>query len=339
MRPIVHCHLVNGPFGDPSLYAEIMFERRAMLFDLGDLSPLSPRKLLRVSHAFVSHAHMDHFAGFDRLLRVLLGREKTVAMYGPADFIDRIEHKLHAYTWNVIGNYDGNLIFDVSEVHDGGIVWSARFQSRHAFRREPMPEARIEGDVLASCGALQVRCAVLDHATPCLGFALEERAHVNIWKTRLDELGLEVGPWLGALKRALLQDAPDDTPIRALRRSDEGVTPVTLPLGALRALATVVAGQKIAYVVDARDHVANVARIERLAWRADVLFIECTFLLADAAHAMRKNHLTAHRAGLIARHAQVKRLAPCHFSTRYAERGDVLSEEAQRAFQGLGPTA
>lgn len=107
MRPIVHCQLINGPFGDPVLYAEIMFERRGLLFDIGDIASLASRKLLRVSHVFVSHAHMDHFVGFDHLLRVLLGRDKTVAVYGPAGFIDQVEHKLHAYTWNVVQNYVG----------------------------------------------------------------------------------------------------------------------------------------------------------------------------------------------------------------------------------------
>jgi ribonuclease Z len=47
---------------------------------------------------FVSHAHMDHFAGFDRLLRVTLGRDKSIALFGPAGFIDRVEHKLAGYT-------------------------------------------------------------------------------------------------------------------------------------------------------------------------------------------------------------------------------------------------
>ena len=334
MRPVLHCQLINGPFGDPALYAEIMFERRAMLFDLGDIASLAPRKLLRVSHVFVSHAHMDHFAGFDHLLRVLLGRDKTIALCGPADFISKVEHKLHAYTWNVIQSYAGNLVFDVCEVHEDGTLYHARFQSQTAFRYETIQQTRLEADVLASCGAIIVRCAVLDHGTPCLGFALAEQTHVNIWKTRLDELGLAVGPWLRDLKRAILNAAPPTTPIHALRRSAEGATPVTLPLGKLGEIAQIVPGQTFAYVVDARYHPINAARIERLVSGADVLFIECAFLEADAAHAARKNHLTARQAGTLARRAHVKRLVPCHFSTRYTDRGALLSEEAQDAFEG-----
>ena len=338
MRPIVHCQLINGPFGDPVVYAEIMFERRALLFDIGDISALAPRKLLRVSHVFVSHAHMDHFAGFDRLLRLLLGRDKTIVLYGPAGFVDKVEHKLSGYTWNVIRSYTGNLVFDVCEVHGDGTVRNARFQSHCAFQREVMPETSLAGDVLASCGILVVRCAVLDHGTPCLGFALQEVVHVNIWKTRLDELDLSVGPWLRELKHAVLDGAPPTTPIRALRRDGQSITPVTLPLGALRKIAQVTDGQKVAYVVDVRNHAANAERIERLAFGADRLFIECAFLDADAAHAAHKNHLTAWQAGLLARRAHVKRLVPCHFSTRYTNRGDALSEEAESAFRGSWPT-
>ena len=127
MRPIVHCQLINGPLGDPVMYCEIMFERRALLFDIGDITVLAPRQLLRVSHVFVSHTHMDHFAGFDHLLRLLLGRDKTVALYGPSGFIDRVEHKLKAYTWNVVRSYAGNLVLEAYEVQDNGIVHCARF--------------------------------------------------------------------------------------------------------------------------------------------------------------------------------------------------------------------
>jgi ribonuclease Z len=313
----------------------MMFERRAFLFDMGDIRALPTRKLMRVSHAFVSHAHMDHFADFDHLLRLLLGREKTISLYGPAEFIDRVEHRLHGYTWNVVRRYAGNLVLDVYEAHSHRTLRHARFESLCAFRRQPMPEIRIQGDVLVSCGGLRVHCAVLDHGTPSLGFALEEPVHINIWKTKLDELGLDVGPWLRDLKRAVLDAVPGTTSIRASRRTGERVAPVTLPLSVLRDVVQTVPGQKIAYIVDVRSHEENAARIEQLVSGADVLFIECAFLEADAAHAIQKNHLTARQAGLLARRARVRRLVPCHFSTRYTGRGDALLEEAENAFRGF----
>ena len=73
MKPVLHAQLVNSPFGDPCLYIDFLFERRALQFDLGDISRLSARKLLRISHIFVSHTHMDHFIGFDSIVRVCLG--------------------------------------------------------------------------------------------------------------------------------------------------------------------------------------------------------------------------------------------------------------------------
>ncbi len=334
MRPVVHCDLVNGPFGDPVVYADVMFERRALLFDIGDISRLSARKLLRVSHVFVSHAHMDHFAGFDHLLRLALGRDRRIALFGPAGFIERVGHKLAAYTWNVVERYDGNLAFDVTEVHADGALHRARFQSSRSFRREPLPAGRMTEDLLTTCAGLRVRCAVLDHDTACLGFALEEPRHVNVWKTQLDALGFCVGPWLHGLKQAILEDADDARPVPVLRRHGQDVREAVLPLGELRGLVRVVAGQKIAYAVDMRHTATNAERLTRLIRDADLLFIECAFLQADADQAGRKNHLTAWQAGCLARHARVRRLVPCHFSTRYSDRGELLVQEAQRALAG-----
>lgn len=102
MRPAFHPYLVNDPFGDPALFVDFLFERRALLFDLGDIHALPPRKLLRVSDIFVSHCHMDHFMDFDWFLRICLGRERNVRLYGPPGFLDRVQAKLSAYTWNLV---------------------------------------------------------------------------------------------------------------------------------------------------------------------------------------------------------------------------------------------
>src|SRR6516225_2266493 len=141
-------HLINVPFGDPGVYVDLVFERRALLFDLGDLSPLPPRKLLRISDVFVTHRHMDHFAGFDDLLRCLIGRAKTVNIYGSAGMIDAVEHKLKAYTWNLITGYEGNPVFRVTEASESGQLATVSFSGRTGFEREGLSRSVAEGGLL-----------------------------------------------------------------------------------------------------------------------------------------------------------------------------------------------
>ena len=121
MRPLLHASLVNGRFGDPALYIETLFEKHAILLDLGDIAALPPRKINRIEHVFVSHAHIDHFVGFDLLLRVLVGREKTVHLFGPEGFIDRVGHKLQAYQWNLVDRFLFDLVFAVAEIEANGV--------------------------------------------------------------------------------------------------------------------------------------------------------------------------------------------------------------------------
>jgi ribonuclease Z len=110
MRPMFQAELVNKSFGDPAVYIDLMFERRALLFDMGDVSALPTRKLLRITDVFVSHTHMDHFSGFDHLLRVCLGRDRGIKLYGPTGFLSQVEHKLASYTWNLVENYHTEFV-------------------------------------------------------------------------------------------------------------------------------------------------------------------------------------------------------------------------------------
>jgi ribonuclease Z len=328
-------HLVNDPFGDPGLYVHLVFERRALLFDLGDLARLSPRSLLRVSDVFVSHRHMDHFVGFDQLLRCILGRQKTVGFYGPPGLIDGIECKLKAYTWNLVAGYEGNPTLRVTEIDAEGRLTSAEFSGRHEFARAEDKSGMSKGGVLLQQPGFEVRAATIDHGVPALAFALEERAHINIWRNKVKAMGLAVGPWLGAFKDAILRGGPEDTPVEVAWAGGRGERPATLPLHVLRQeIMRVTEGRKIAYVVDCAFTEANVARVVNLAKDADVLFIEAAFLQEDSARAAERRHLTAQQAGTLARLANVKRLVTLHYSPRYQGHGERLAREAEAAFRG-----
>ncbi len=122
MRPSFLPRLVNGPFDDPSLYIPFFYEKRAVIFDLGDICSLSSRDILKISHIFVTHTHMDHFIGFDKLLRLSLGRDQDLFMYGPENFIKNVEGKLAGYSWNLVKNYTNLLSLHVTEVHDDHLV-------------------------------------------------------------------------------------------------------------------------------------------------------------------------------------------------------------------------
>lgn len=327
--------MINGPFEDPVLYLDFLFEKRALLFDLGNIRALAPRQLLRVSDVFVSHTHMDHFADFDWLLRLCLGREKQLRLFGPAGFIEQVEHKLGAYTWNLVGNYETDLSLVVTELHPDQRGRRAMFHCRQAFARQDERWLDIPNDVLVDETVLQVRAAVLDHGIPCLGFAVAEKQHVNLWKNRLLEMGLAIGPWLRNLKQAVLEEQADDTPIRVQWQPDKPGQQSQLSLGELKArVVRIVPGQKVAYIVDVAYHPDNARKIIALVRDAHALFIEAVFLHSEAAAAAKKCHLTAAQAGWLAREACVKELVPIHFSPRYSDQELALREEARAAFSG-----
>src|SRR5262245_9692953 len=340
MRSLFEPHPVNDAFGDPGLYVDFRDERRALLLDLGDIAVLPPRKLMRLSHVFVTHAHMDHFSGFDHLLRVVLGRKAGVVLFGGPGFVAQVEHKLSAYTWNVVHRYEIELVLQVREIDPDGQVGRARFSSRRRFEREPDAPFELPDDVLHEETAFRVRGRFVDHETPCLAFALEEKGHLKIAKDRLAALGFASGAWLAELKAAVSTGAPDDTPIDVRWRDRGGEHALTRPLRELRHLVVDIGpGQRIGYVTDLRYTEQNVRTLIALLEGVDLLFIESVFLEEDRDQAARKNHLTARQAGEIARRVGAKAVVPFHFSPRYEERAAELTVEALTAWSGISAEA
>lgn len=326
--------MVNGPFDDPVLYVDFLFEKRALLFDAGNLRALPTRKLLRVSDLFVSHAHMDHFSDLDWLLRLRIGRANPLRIFGPAGFIARIECKLTAYSWNLVRNYDDDFVITVTELDGDGKGKRAIFRCREGFSISDEESLEVFDGVLVDEMAFRVRCAILDHSIPVLGYCIEEKQHVNIWKNRLHELGLPVGPWLRELKQAVLESRPDDTQISITEQAGDVNKWESFPLEFLKKrVLQIVPGQKIGYLVDVVFNNFNCRRATDLLRDCDLLFIESAFLHEDAKIASQRNHLTAHQAGKIAGLVRAKRVIPIHFSPRYSDRKATLRAEVEAALR------
>jgi len=261
---------------------------------------------------------MDHFMGFDQLLRLFLARDTALRLFGPVGIADCVQGKLAGYTWNLTDEYVFTI--DVTEIGDD-VLTHTRFAARRRFEREARGTSARRGSTILADPFFRVDAVALDHRIVSMAYAVTERTHLNVRPGALEAAALRPGPWLNVLKNAVRAGASDATPIEVApgdRRS----------LGALRdALLDVTPGQKVAYVVDTLFSPGNAERIIGLARDADLFYCESPFLDEDIDQATRRYHLTARQAGALARAARVQRLNVFHFSPRYESRyGDLVAE-------------
>lgn len=338
MNPSFSSFLVNDVFGDPGVYVDIRWSKRALLFDLGHNDGLGATRLLHANDIFISHTHMDHFIGFDAVLRVALGRGKTVRLFGPPGLIHNVQGKLQGYTWNLVDGYP--LTLDIQEFHPQEIRRTL-FRATDFFRPEEQPSLPLAPEpatgrfTVLSDPMFTVHTVSLNHRIPSFAYSLEEQFHINVNKQKLHEANLPVGSWLKDVKQYIWQGQPDEFRFTATLYDEHHREERELILGEIKErFCTISRGQKIAYVVDARYDEENETKIIALAHGADLLYCESPYLDVDAENARNRYHLTARQAGLMARKAQVRNLVVFHFSPRYTGQGEALQREAMEAFQG-----
>jgi ribonuclease Z len=334
MKSSFNASLVNDPFGDPGLLLQFLFHKRALLFDLGDISSLSNAELLKVSHVFVSHTHIDHFIGFDRLLRTVFGREKTLTFFGPENFIKNVEGKLAGFTWNLVDRYEESLTIKVVEIREDKLL-KGTFRAIDKFEISEEEEVEFEDGIILDDPMCVVRAAILEHRVPCLGFSLQENLHVNINKDRLKSNFYVEGAWLNDLKQAVVEGKPDSYVIEMLVSKNGNSSFEKKTLGQLKEnLIEIFPGQKIGYVVDTIYNEPNSKRIIELVKSADIFFCESPFLAEEETRGQERFHLTSHQAGTLAREAQVKKLQVFHFSRRHMAHRERFYREAENSFRG-----
>jgi ribonuclease Z len=313
--------LVNRPFEDPVLFIRIMWEKRALLFDIGNISRLAPGDMHKITDVFVTHTHIDHFIGFDTLIRALLRRETPLRIYGPSGITDCVEGKLKGYTWNIVQEYPMKI-----EVYalDGDSILPSSFHAADRFLRRDSSIRTFSG-VLLQEPLLTVRAIQLDHQVPCLAFSAEEEFHISIDRVSLEKMGLPVGPWLSALKKAIKGKMPDDTEFIVSGRKYR--------LGELSGISKITKGQKISYVTDVSVSDENIGKIIEFVRGSDTFYCEAYFLHKDLDRALQRFHLTARLTGMIARQAGVRNLVVMHFSPKYKGMDKAPEVEAMEEFR------
>jgi ribonuclease Z len=281
---------------------------------------------------------MDHFIGFDAVVRVALGRGKQLRLYGPPGLIDNVNGKLRGYTWNLVDGYP--LVIQVKEFHLRE-VRSATFHAANGFLpTAPAVHPLVVHPETGLFTVLEdpmftVKAVALDHRISSFAYSLEEQFHINVNKQKLHEAGLPVGGWLRDVKEHVWEGKPDNFRFTAILFAEHRRTEREFVLGDIKKrFLTISRGQKLAYVVDARYDEANEARIVALARHADLFYCESPYLDLDAEKARARYHLTARQAGIMARKAQVRDLIVFHFSPRYTGQGEAIEQEAHEAFQG-----
>jgi ribonuclease Z len=338
MTPSFSSYLVNDCFGDPGVYVEVRWSKRALLFDLGQNDSLGPTRLLRANDIFISHTHMDHFIGFDAVVRVALGRGKRIRLYGPSGLIDNVNGKLRGYTWNLVDGYP--LTIEVHEFHEQE-VRHAVFHATNGFVLSDqsacplLVHPRTGLFTVVEEPIFTIKAVALNHRIPSFAYSLEEQFHINVNKQKLHDAGLPVGGWLKDVKRYVWEGKPDDFRFTATLFDEHRREEREFVLGDIkRQFLTISRGQKLAYVVDARYDEENAAKIIALAKEADLFYCESPYLDADAEKARDRYHLTARQAGIMAHQAKVRDLIVFHFSPRYTGQGEAIEREALEAFQG-----
>jgi ribonuclease Z len=323
-RTISEIRLVNGSTGDPALFVDYPGRDDALLFDAGDNGSLGMDRLGDLGVVFISHHHVDHFIGLDRIVRANLDRDKTLRVFGPEGTIRKVYDRIKSYEYPFFPFQ--KVVLEVTELLIGRRL-TARLECAQRFPEPEVEESPWDGPVIFATEDLEVEAAHVDHTVPCLAFALVERPGYHPDPARLAGGPLRPGAWIARALKLLREGASGSTPVAI----DGG----RFSLAALRDMYFVEAeGSRIAYVTDTAWNIASRPALLRLAHGARRLYCDSFYAEAQAAQAERYRHMTAPQAAAFAAEAGAEELVLIHFSARYKGQYETLIAEARATFPG-----
>ncbi|GGJ58278.1 MBL fold metallo-hydrolase [Deinococcus roseus] len=293
-----------------------------LLFDCGDgtLTGLPYSDILGVDHLFFSHLHVDHVSGFDAYFRANFNRtSKENHIWGPPETAKIMQHRFQGYMWNLAEQY--STIWQVHEVFPEHIQ-TYRFDTAEGFRITHDLGQRKHSGVILDEEQYQVKAITLDHQTPCLGFAVQEKAKTRIDVAKLPGLGLQPGKWMEHLKDFHFEEKTLEVDGQVHETADlREKLLVGHPRGG------------VAYLTDFLLTKETREALQVFLKGMDILICEGQYMQEDLDRAQRNFHLTSQQAAQIALECGIKKLLLMHVSKRYdlAEWQKLLME-ARRVF-------
>ena len=316
-----------GLLDDPVLLVNVRPLGRAILVDCGQLHHLAKRVLKSLDAIFITHAHMDHFMGFDTLVRHIHVSPRTVELFGPPGIARKVAAKLAGYDWNLTESYW--CAFRVHEIHPGHVAHFS-FPGAEGFPCRPAGETSRLGTEIYRNDFLTVDADLCDHNTlPTLVFRITERPTFWIDGEKAAAAGVVPGEWLRELKRRFYRGELDGTTIRVPVRSAAGAVEERTIEGR-ELFGSIRRDQEpasIGYLTDIGASDANLARVRQLLAGVTLLACECSFLAADVAKARNSHHLCTTDVSALARELRPGWLLPMHLSKSYNTKGHLLYEE------------
>ncbi|MFO7447907.1 MAG: MBL fold metallo-hydrolase [Ignavibacteriaceae bacterium] len=277
-----------------------------ILFDCGEsiFHGIKQSDIKSIDYLFLSHLHIDHFAGFDYYFRRNFDREKPNYIWGPEDTSEIVHNRLRGFKWNLLDGIHGEFIVtDIS----GENTFTHRFTSAESFSVKHDAGRHPFNGILIDNPAYSVSTAILNHRIPSIAYRITEKDSFNISKEALSNSGLTPGKWLEQVRDLSLNE-----------NNHIEVDEKTFTTGELRdMLLEEKKGESICYLTDFSADEESIPNIITLMQNCDTVVCESQYHSQDLDLAVKNYHMTSRQTAELAKKANVKKLILFHISERY----------------------
>ena len=317
---------MNSPFEDTAFFIRNVYKPDALLFDCGRIGGLSNSDVLSITEILISHTHIDHFYGFDRILRGTLLSGKKFRIFGPPGIIKNVQGKIDSYTWNLIKSYP--VSYEVIELNEEREEYrTAYFSAADGFERA---DGSLKHSELRLSGDFRLDFEFFDHRVPSVGYRVTEPPMVAVAKEKLEANGFKSGKWLAELKDKVLAGELD-----AVIPAETADGEIKISVGeAAKKVIEPVKSQSVTYITDIAPSYENVTKAIQFADDSTILLIEGMFMKKDVLHANFKKHLTLDLSKYIFKESGSQFVRFFHFTSRYDSFKKELYDNLYKGMKG-----